>query len=213
MPNRHPSLIALAVALSSVLPGAGLAASAAERHLSLPLGSADRPTTARINDLGPENDATARTAGVWDVTETVWDTPGAVPVVTEGLVAIRRMVGLMLEETLRSSVGPATPLRIDYLTFNRVEGRWEYVSMDTRAAVGIMTGQSWGRGDQSRIIIVFQPFAVPGPGPSVTGPMLRMRQEIVVTSSDRAVKNQYFTMADGSGVEWLAHRYAYVRRY
>lgn len=36
----------------------------------------------------------------------------------------------------------AVVLRMDYLSFNRVEARWEYVSIDTRAAVGLMTAQS-----------------------------------------------------------------------
>lgn len=172
-----------------------------------------RPSTAQINDLGPENNATAQTVGTWDVTETVWKSPRAAPVVTVGLIAERRMIGSMLEETLRSPVNPASTLRIDYLTFNRVEGRWEYVSMDTRAAVGMMTGQSSGRGDANRIVIVFQPFALPGPGPNVTGPMLRMRQDIIIgAGTSRGAKDQYFTMADGTGIEWLAHRYLYVRR-
>jgi hypothetical protein len=26
------------------------------------------------------------------------------------------------------------------------------------------------------------------------------------------VKDQYFTMADGTGTRWLAHRYTYTRR-
>ena len=122
------------------------------------------------------------------------------------------MVGSMLEETLHAASDPDHPLRVDYLSFNRVEGRWEYVSMDTRAAVGIMTAQSFDRGPPGRISITFQPFALPGPGPAITGPMLRMRQDIVTQGAGRDAKNQYFLMADGSGVEWLAHRYAYVRR-
>ena len=169
--------------------------------------------TSGINDLGPENGGIAREAGLWDVIETVWDTAAAAPAVTGGLVAERRMIGSMLQETLRPSSDPARTLRIDYLTFNRVEGRWEYVSMDTRAAVGIMTAQSYDRGLPGEIAITFQPFSVPGPGPSVSGPMLRMREEILTQGPDRDRKDQYFTMADGGGVEWLAHRYDYVRRH
>ena len=42
--------------------------------------------------------------------------------------------------------------------------------------------------------------------------MLHMRQEIIVQGADRDVKDQYFTLADGTGNAWLANRYAYVRR-
>lgn len=167
----------------------------------------------RMNELGPENSQMAQRVGVWDVTETVWDTPNAAPVVTKGLVAERRMVGQMLQETLRSASDPSKKiLRMDYLSFNRVEGRWEYVSIETRAAVGLMTAQSYGRDENGRIVIIFQPFALPGPGAEVTGQMLRMKQEFINQSADRDVKDQYFTLADGNGKSWLAHQYAYVRR-
>ncbi len=143
----------------------------------------------------------------------MWDTPTAAPVVTTGLVAERRMVGAMMQETLRSAANSSsTTLRTDYLTFNRVEGRWEYVSMDTRAAVGIMPAQSYGRDSGERVLLTFEPFAVTGPGQNVAGQLLRMRQEIISHGADRDVKDQYFTMADGMGRAWLAHRYAYVRR-
>jgi len=171
----------------------------------------------RMNQLGPENGRSAARAGTWTVTETVWDTPGSAPKVTRGQVAERRMVGAMLQETLLDHNDAKEEIvRMDYLSFNRVEGRWEYVSMDTRAPVGIMTAQSHGRGDVERdgerIEVVFQPFAVAGAGQAVSGQMLRMRQDIITLSADRDIKNQYFTLADGTGTEWLAHRYEYARK-
>lgn len=75
-----------------------------------------------------------------------------------------------------------------------------------------MTAQSYEREEKGRIVIVFQPFALPGPGAEVTGQMLRMKQEFINQSADRDVKDQYFTLADGTGKSWLAHQYAYVRR-
>ncbi len=168
----------------------------------------------RMVAIGPENGDMAKRVGAWTVTETVWDVPGALPKVTRGLIAERRMVGSMIQETLRDPAdAKGTVLRMDYLSFNRVEGRWEYVSMDTRAAVGIMTAQSVGRGRTGRIEVVFQPFALPGAGQDVSGQMLRMREEIISDAADHDVKDQYFTLADGTGAEWLAHRYDYVLRY
>lgn len=195
-----------AILISSSLAGAQPAKSLLIEPISPALA------TKHINDLGVENGESARAVGSWDVTETVWDSANAAPIVARGLIAERRMVGSFLEETLRSIFDPGKTLRVDYLTFNRVEGRWEYVSMDTRAAVGMMTAQSYDRGELGKIELSFQPFSVPGPGPNVSGQMLRMREEIRSQTPNSDRKDQYFTVSDGKGVEWLAHRYAYVRR-
>jgi hypothetical protein len=166
-----------------------------------------------LNQLGPEGLSLAAQAGQWDVTETVWATPGASPVVTKG-VAVRRMIGPLLEETLHSGndLSDVTVDRIDYLTFNRVEGHWNYVSMDVRAPVGIMTANSFERDPAGRIRVTFAPFAVPASGPVVVGQLLRMEQVIETHGDGSMVKNQYFILADGTSRSWLAHRYAYVRR-
>jgi hypothetical protein len=44
------------------------------------------------------------------------------------------MLGSMLQEILR----PRAVARTDMLAYNRMEGRWDYVSFDTRAPVGPM---------------------------------------------------------------------------
>ncbi len=59
------------------------------------------PAAQRLNELGPENEIMARRAGPWDLTETVWERPGATPIVTRGPVAGRRMIGTMFQEILR----------------------------------------------------------------------------------------------------------------
>lgn len=172
------------------------------------------PAAARLSELGPENQAMARRAGLWDVTETVWDRPGAAPVTTTGLVAERRMIGSVLQESLRPADDTAGRdiKRIDYLRFNRVEGRWDYVSMEMRAPVGIMSAWSFERGENAAIDLTFAPFAVAGAEADVTGQMLRMTQTITYGEPNREVKDQFFVLADGTGTKWLAHRYAYVRR-
>ena len=177
--------------------------------------SAPKPASAaaRLNTLGPENSQLARQAGTWDVVETVWASPGAAPVSTHA-VAERRMIGAFLEETLRPASGSNTVLRIDYLSFHPIEGRWKYVSMDTRAPVGLMTADSFGRGDTGRIEVTFQPFAIPAAveGAGVSGQLLQMRQLIIRQDANHDRKDQYFIPANGSGKPWLGHRYTYVRR-
>lgn len=174
------------------------------------------PTSAagRLNEPGPENAAMAAYAGLWDVTETVWDRPGGTPVTTTGLVAERRMIGSYLQEFIRpaSDISSHDIKRIDYLSFQRVEGRWKYVSIEMRAPVGIMPAYSFDRGDAAGVVLVHEPFAITGSGSDVAGQMLRMNTVITRDGPDRDVKNQHFILSDGTGTVWLAHRYAYTRR-
>lgn len=183
----------------------------------LGLGNVALPTASaaeRLNELGPENAAMAAYAGLWDVSETVWDRPGGVPVTTTGLVAERRMIGSYLQEFIRpaSDTSNQDIKRIDYLSFQRVEGRWKYVSIEMRAPVGIMPAFSFDRGDGAGVLLVHEPFAITGGGSEVAGQMLRMNTIVTRDGPDRDVKNQHFILSDGDGTGWLAHRYAYVRR-
>lgn len=77
------------------------------------------PAAPDLNTAGAEGLMLAAQTGRWTITETVWAAPQAQPVVTERLIAERRMVGNMLEETLSAPSDP-TVLRRDFLTFNRL---------------------------------------------------------------------------------------------
>ena len=171
------------------------------------------PASVRLNELGPENGRMAQRAGLWDVTETAWDAPDGPPVV-KNLVATRTMIGAFLEEILAPAPDSTAKdvKRLDYLSFNRVEGRWKYVSMDTRDPVGLMTAASYGRVENGAIHLTFDPFAVVGSGVEVTGQLLRLEQTITEKDADHDQKDQYLVMADGTGERRLAHRYEYARR-
>lgn len=107
-------------------------------------GPADSSTLAgdRLNQFGEQADKIARRVGMWDLTETVWESPDAAPVTASGLVAERVMMGSLLQEFIRPASDDAHKdvKRTDLLSFNRVEGRWGYVSFDTRAPVGVRRG-------------------------------------------------------------------------
>lgn len=211
----------LGAALGSILfPGLAVAQTPAAKaggSGQLGLGNVALPATSaaeRLNELGPENAAMAAYAGIWDVTETVWDKPGGDPVTTTGLVAERRMIGAYLQEFIRpaSDISSQDIKRIDYLSFQRVEGRWKYLSIEMRAPVGIMPAYSFDRGDAAGVVLVHEPFAITGGGSDVAGQMLRMNTVVTRDGPDRDVKNQHFILSDGAGTVWLAHRYAYTRR-
>lgn len=164
---------------------------------------------------GSEAHALAERVGVWDATFTSWEKPGAPPVVTRDLVAEREMIGPMLQERLHPNAGSPGPswVRIDDLTYNRTEGRWDYMSMDSRVAAGIMVAWSLDHDPASRVFLSFLPFSTPGTGRDVSGQMLRMEQIITHQDADHETKDQYFMSADGVATKWLAKRYSYTRRH
>jgi hypothetical protein len=174
-----------------------------------------RTPTERLNQPGPQAEALARGAGTWDVTFTNWDAPGAEPTVVTGLVAERRMIGPMLEEILRPApdAGGTPFVRVDDLTFNRLEGRWQYMSMDSRVPFGLMTAASLDADPAQRVFVAFTPFATTGSGPVASGQMFRMEQVIQRQDVDHETKDQYFTPAGGATAKWLAKRYSYTRRH
>ena len=175
--------------------------------------SAALTASERLNQPGPEARLLARRTGRWVVTETAWATAAAPPVTTTGLVADRHMIGALLQEVIgRAGEGVAQDLRrTDLLSFNRLEGRWGYVSFDTRGPDGIMVAWSRDAGETGTIAIDFAPFANPRPGLEAVGQFLRLDQVIRFIDRDHDVKEQFFEPADGSGARWLGHRYAYVR--
>ena len=195
--------VALALAMSSLLSGAQA------------ISVEPRTATERLNQPGPQGEALARGTGTWDVTFTNWDAPGAEPTVVTGLVAERRMIGPMLEEILRPApdAGGTPFVRVDDLTFNRLEGRWQYMSMDSRVPFGLMTAASLDADPAQRVFVAFTPFATTGSGNVASGQMFRMEQVIQRQDADHETKDQYFTPAGGAPAKWLAKRYSYTRRH
>jgi hypothetical protein len=94
-----------------------------------------RSANDRMLEPGPQAAQLARRVGAWDVVMTLRPTPDAASIVVKDLVAERVMIGLYLQEIMRPASGSGIPdfRRIEYLTYNPVEARWQYVSMDTRA--------------------------------------------------------------------------------
>ncbi len=178
--------------------------------------AADTPSALdKLNEFGPEAQALVARVGTWDVTITSWQGPDAKPVVISGLVAQRRMIGPMLEEVLQPVSGTpgATFSRADFLTFNRLEGRWQYMSMDSRVPDGLMTAYSLDADPEQRVFMSFLPFASPSLSKDgVIGQLWRMEQVIRRDDADHEVKEQYFTVAGSQPVKWLGNRYSYSRR-
>jgi hypothetical protein len=176
--------------------------------------AAPRTAIERMQEPGVEAQALARRAGSWDVVMTVRPAPDAEPIVTTGLVADRTMVGLFLQEIMRPAPGSELPdfRRISYLTYSRVEGRWQYVSLDTRFPTGIMPAWSYEPERDRTLTLQFEGLGFVGFGQQVEGRLTRSNFVITRDSDDHEVARQYWTQADGSGREWLAVEYEYRRR-
>jgi hypothetical protein len=177
--------------------------------------AADTPSMMdKLNEFGPEAKALVQRVGTWDVTITNWEKPGATPTVLTGLVAERRMIGPMLEEVLHTVPGApgAAFSRADFLTFNKQEGRWQYMSMDGRVPDGMMVAYSIDPDPEQRIFMSFLPFASPNIiGDIAIGQFWRMEQVITRQDADHEVKDQYFTLAGSAPAKWLGIRYSYTR--
>jgi len=167
----------------------------------------------RMNEPGSENSRMAERVGIWDVVETVWSSRDAKPI-SNKFVAERKMIGQVFQETVQPLPGSAMPdfRRMFWLSFNRVEGRWKYVSLDTRNPVGLMPAASFSPGENGSFTLTFEPFALAGSGTDVAGQMLRMDEIITIKDADHDTGEERFMMADGSGKMWLAYKYEYVRR-
>jgi len=204
----------VAIAILSLGTAALLPGEAAAQTTTSPAVAAGASANARLSALGPEGLALATRAGTWDATLTSFSRSGGAPVVLSGLVAERQMIGPMLQEILRSVPGASGPRfeRVDDLTFNRLEGRWDYMSMDSGVPNGLMVAWSLDHDAGERIFVSFLPFATAGDGPEATGQMFRMEQVITRLDADHEVKDQFFTPSDGTGTKFLAKRYSYTRR-
>lgn len=147
---------------------------------------------------------------------TLRTSPDAAPIVSIGIVAERRIIvgGLFLEEVMKPAPGSGATdfLRISYLTYNRVEGRWQYVSLDTRFPAGIMPAWGFEKPVDRKLTFQFEPLGFVGFGKEVEGRMVRSNYVVTRISQDRDLAQQYWVQADGTGREWLAVQYEYVRQ-
>jgi hypothetical protein len=187
-------------------------------HITTPLAVRARqlpPSAAqRMQQPGAEEEQLKRRTGTWNVTATFRPSPDGQALVSEGLVAERTMVGLYMQEVMKPASGSSVPdfRRVAYQYFSRVEGRWQYVSMDTRFPVGIMPAWSFGKETPDRQTLVFESLAFVGMGHDVEGRMVRSNLEVLHESDTHEFVRQRFVQADGTGREWLAVQYEYMRR-
>jgi hypothetical protein len=190
-------------------PSASAPASATADTASAPIAPPPSPMQ-RMLQPGPEAQRLARQIGTWNVVMTLRPAPNATPIVTRDLVAERTMTGLYLNEVMKPAPGSKVPdfRRLDHLTYDAVQARWEYVSMDTRAPIGIMFAKSWANEQRPEISVYFENFADPGLG--TFGASVRARHIDKLDGDNHHIKQQYWRRPGEP--EWLAVQYDYTRR-
>ena len=168
----------------------------------------------RMQQPGAEEQQLKQRTGTWTVKRTFRPTPDAKPMVTQQLVAERKMVGLYMEETMHPDAGAKMPdfSRVAYQYYSRVEGRWQYVSMDTRFPVGIMPAYSFANEADGKLTMIFESLAFVGLGKEVEGRMMRSNLQISRESNSHEFVRQYWVQADGTARQWPAVEYEYTRR-
>jgi len=177
-------------------------------------GQTRAPSAAeRMQASSPETDELTRRTGTWDVVSTVQLAPEAAPIVTRGIVAERVMVGRYLQETMHpASASDPAFTRLAFQYYDRVAGRWQYVSMDTRFPVGIMPARSFGPEEGRVLRLEFDDIAFVGLGVAVEGRTLHSNLVITRDTDEHEVLQQYMIAADGTARRWLAVTYEYTRR-
>lgn len=173
------------------------------------------PTAAQqLSRPGAEDEQLAAEVGVWEVVSTLRLTPDAEPIVSRGIIAERTMIGNYQQEIMRPAPGSDTPdfRRLAYLHYFRVEGCWEYVSMDTRFPVGIMPAKTCEKARDGKLTLTFESLPFVGLGAEVEGKTINSNLEIVHDGPNHEYMRQYWTRADGTGRRWLAVQYEYSRR-
>ena len=170
-------------------------------------------TVSPIQQKTAESERLKKMAGKWLVTMSLRPTSDAVPLIQQGLVAERRMVGdFCLNESMQPGSGAKIPAfeRISNLAYNVNENRWDYMSVDTRITAGIMYFMNF-ESDLDSITSYITSFPYPGFGPDLKGrgQSVYTRNVIIRKDDDHDMVKQYWRLTDKP--EWLAVQYEYTR--
>jgi hypothetical protein len=152
--------------------------------------------------------------GAWNVIMTLRPVANKDPLVVEGLVAERSMVGAFcLHEIMHPATDASMSLfeRLSDLDYNLNDDRWDYISIDSRITGGIMYFTSYESSNDSIVSYILN-FPHPGFGPEQKdrGKNVRVKNVIISLTADHEVIKQYWKFTDGA--EWLAVKYEYLRK-
>ena len=186
--RRTPLQLALLLAL--LLPGPRAEAETASDRLAAP---------------GPEHAWMEPLAGRWEVAMRVWPGPGLEPFEIPGMTAEREIIlgGRYLREILIG--GDGTPMREATMGYNRLDGRFELVTVDS-----FEPGQMiyLGRGDHTAAAVSLHGESTEaGMGPDPTGRKRDLRFDFVIEDADTNVQRIHVRYPGGEEYLFVEQRF------
>jgi hypothetical protein len=162
----------------------------------------------RLAAPGPEHAWMDPLAGRWNVAMRVWPGPGAEPFDIPGMTAERELVlgGRYLREVLIG--GDGTPMREATMGYNRLDGRFELVTVDS-----FEPGQMiyLGRGDETAgAVSLYGESTEAGMGPEPTGRKRDLRFDFLIEDADTNVQRIHVRYPGGE--EYLFVEQRFTRR-
>jgi hypothetical protein len=169
------------------------------------------PASARLAMPGPEHAWLNPLVGDWTVEMLVYPGPGAEPVVSREVTATCRWTldGRYLREELRGTVFGNPSARDGVLGYNRLDGRFEWVTIDT-----FEPGQMiyFGRGDETgKKFSMYGESTEAGMGPEPTGRKRELRFEFEIRDNNYNVQRIFAKFPGGDEFLFVEQRSTRVR--
>lgn len=181
--------------------------------LSLPIlpvaaQDADMPAAARLAMPGEEHRWLEPLVGEWAVEMLVYPGPDAEPIISNDVTATRgwTLGGRYLREELRGTVFGNPSARDGVLGYNRLDGRFEWVTVDT-----FEPGQMiyLGRGEATpEGFSLYGESTEAGMGPEPTGRSRDLRFEFEIVSDDYNVQRIYARFPGESEYLFVEQRFS-----
>lgn len=165
------------------------------------------PSSTRLAMPGEQHAWLEPLVGRWDVEMLVYPGPGAEPVVSDDVSATREWIlgQRYIAEELRGTVFGAPSARNGVLGYNRLDGRFEWVKMDTfepgqmiylgRGDAGPEGFSLWGESNEA------------GMGPEPTGRYRELRFEFDIVDADYNVQRIFARYPGGEEFLFVEQRF------
>lgn len=150
--------------------------------------------------------------GKWKAVQSVYSREGKI-LVQDTFKVERKMIGNFLQEIMEPLVSTQTNsfTRISYLSYNRVNLRWEYIVLDTRFPLMMFETSASQQIDKDKSIHLYLGAFILPPffGKEYTGQLTKEHRIITFKDSNTYIHEQYWTMP--AAKEFLAIKYVFTK--